>query len=88
MIQTRDATLICPVDRAEDVKKLVAELRENDLEAARERYTQEAERWRACYRQTKVLQQLVDKYYLKDLQDAERREQKELDEQVLRRKKD
>ncbi len=63
-------------------------IRELDLEAAKERYTQEAERWRACHRQTTALQQLVDKYYREDIQDAERRDQKELDAQVLRKKKD
>jgi len=33
VIQTRDATLVCPVDRAEDVKKIVAALEANELEA-------------------------------------------------------
>jgi flagellar FliJ protein len=61
-------------------------LREGELEAAKERYRQEAERWRDSHRQTKALEKLVDKYYREGIRDAERRDQKELDEQASRRK--
>ncbi len=66
----------------------VVTIREGEFEAAKERYRQEAESWRERYLHTKALEQLVDKYYREDIRDAERRDQKELDEQVLQRKDD
>ena len=60
-------------------------VREAEFEAAAERYRQEVERWRSCHRQTRALKLLVDKYCDEELQALERREQKELDEQVSRR---
>ena len=62
-------------------------VRESELEAARARYEQEAERWRSSHRHTKALEQLVEKYYREELKEVERRDQKELDEQVSRRRK-
>lgn len=61
---------------------------EGELEAAKLRYQQEAEHWRVSHRQTRALEKLVDKYYREDIQNAERRDQKELDEQVQRRRDD
>ena len=57
---------------------------EDALAAATARYEQEAERWRACHQQTNALQQLVDRYCQEELQETERREQKECDEHVAR----
>jgi len=62
-------------------------LRASELEAARARYEQEADRWRDSHRRTQALEQLVDKYYREELKEIELRDQKELDEQVLRRRK-
>ena len=61
--------------------------RETELEAARTRYRREAERWRDSHRQTRALEKLVDKYYREELNELERRDQKELDEQASRVKK-
>lgn len=63
-------------------------VREAEFETAAERYRQEVERWRSCHRQTRALKLLVDKYCDEELQELERREQKELDEQVSRRVED
>lgn len=79
--------------RWENSRRFVAELnaavslRETELEAARARYQQEADRWRDSHRRTKALEQLVDKYYREELKALQRRDQKELDEQALRRRK-
>ncbi len=61
-------------------------LRESELDAARARYEEEADRWRRSHRHTKALEQLVEKYYREELRNVERRDQKELDELVARRK--
>ena len=61
-------------------------LREGELEAAKLRYREEADRWRDAHVQTKALEQLVEKYYREELKALERREQKELDERAQRPK--
>jgi flagellar export protein FliJ len=60
-------------------------LQEAELDAAKRRFREEAERWQQSHRHSKALEQLSEKYRKSELQWRERREQDETDELIAAR---
>src|SRR5438477_1519590 len=58
---------------------------EAELRKAVDHYRLEAERWRAPYRRSKALHQVVERGHLEARQELQKRAQAELDEQAMRR---
>ena len=87
--QARSETAVDPI-RWRNMQQFVARLseaikmQETELERVRDRYRIEADKWRASHRQAQAVERMLDKYYREELKALARREQRELDELVLR----